>query len=139
MGVPADAAAKAAEGAGRHGSDAGAFAAQNKDAVVLTRSQAAQLFSRLAPRYERLVVDSLPRSLRPRLFQHEFDALASLAWNTRHFGSYACNNDVRRLDLVRAVQDWMTLTGGGPGIAGRRTRETHLFERTTYTIKAPPP
>ena len=139
VGVPAGAAAKAAEGATALGSDAGAFAAQNKNVVVLTHAQAAQLFYRVVPRYERLVLGNLPRSLRPRLFQHEFDALASLAWNTSRYGRYACNDDVRRLDLVRAVTDWMSLTGGGPGIHGRRVRETHLFEKAIYTIQPLPP
>ena len=61
------------------------------------------------------------------------------SWNTSHFGSYACNGDLRRLDLVRAVQDWMSLTGGGPGIPARRARETLLFEKAIYTIQPFPP
>ena len=59
--------------------------------------------------------------------------------NASRYGHYACNDDVRRLDLVRAVQDWMSLIGGGPGIQKRRVRETLLFEKAIYTIQPSPP
>ena len=135
VGVSAEGIGVATDAAGKIDAAAGDFARQNKDAIALTATQQSLLFDRIKPRYERLVSNMLPRSLLARLFQHEYDAVFSLAWNTQRFGTYTCNMDMRRLDLVRVIPDWLSLTGGGPGIPGRRQRETMMFRDSTYMLK----
>ena len=73
--------------------------------------------------------------MQPRLLQHEFDALLSLAWNTRRYGHYTFNDAVGRSDMIGADLAIKALTGGGPGIAGRRVREATLLTDATYMIK----
>ena len=134
--VSAASAETAAQGVGLRGAAAGQFAADHQDTIILSPQQQRQLFDRIKPQYEQLVQDKLPRSLVPRLFQHEFDAVASLAWNTRAFGTYDCNTDMNRLDLVRAIPDWLGLTNNGSkGLTDRRVRETAMFQKAIYMPK----
>lgn len=85
-----------------------------------------------------MVRKSLPKSLLPRLYQHEFNALLSLARNTSRFSTYDVNRAISRLDMIAAVGSWRTLTAGGPGIFGRSMRETTLFENGAYLTKPVP-
>ena len=124
-----------AGGAEVFGIDAKNFVAQNKDKVTLNSFEQIAVFYKVVPKYEALVVKYLPVSLQSRLFQHEFDALLSLAWNTSRYGTYGCNNDINHLDFVSAVSSWLTLIAGGRGIAFRRDRETKMLTDAQYQIK----
>ena len=138
IGVAADRARQIGiDAAGKIGADAGTYVVKHKDDVVLKPIQQTALFDKVVPKYEALVRSSLPASLVSRLFQHEFDAILSLAWNTSRFGRYGVNRDIGRLDMVAAAQSWRTLIGGGPGISGRRARETAMFENGVYLVKRP--
>ncbi|OUJ10782.1 hypothetical protein [Acetobacter sp. DsW_059] len=111
------------------------FVAQNKDKITLNSLEQIAIFYKVVPKYEALVVKHLPVSLQSRLFQHEFDALLSLAWNTSRYGTYGCNKDINHLDFVSAVSSWLTLIAGGRGIAFRRDRETKMLTDAQYQIK----
>ena len=117
------------------GEQAGTFAKANRQLVNLSLIQQQSLFDLVIPSYIDLVHKTTPKSLATRLFQHEFEAMLSLAWNLRRYGGYSFNGDIGRLDMVKADPSMKTLTGGGPGIPGRRVRETTLFTDATYVIK----
>lgn len=136
VGVSDMVAAATARGFGLRGQNARDFVKINSDVITLTPSQQTGLFARVVPKYESLVVRSLPASLPSRLFQHEFDALLSLAWNTSRFGHYGCNRSISRLDFVTAQVEWRTLIAGGAGILGRRMRETDMFTNARYNPKS---
>lgn len=135
VGVTHEAAKAASGGATLKGTRAETFARDNKDRINLSMLQQQLLFNLIIPGYINLVRQSAPNSLLPRLFQHEFEAMLSLAWNLRRYGHYGFNRDVARLDMVKADPSIRTLTGGGNGIPGRRVRETFLFTDATYVIK----
>ena len=137
IGVSADKARQLGiNAAGKIGADAGSYVGKHKEDVFLTPDQQTALFDRVVPKYEAQAVSRLPKSLVPRLFQHEFDAIVSLAWNTAHFGHYGVNTFLNCLDMVSAAQNWRTLVGGGPGIPDRRAREITMFENAMYLPKS---
>ena len=123
------------QAAGLVGQQAGTFAKANRQLVNLSLVQQQGLFDLVIPSYIDLVRKTTPKSLVTRLFQHEFEAMLSLAWNLRRYGRYGFNGDIGKLDMVNADPSIKTLTGGGPGIPGRRVRETTLFTDATYAIK----
>ncbi len=135
VGVPDQAVDETLNAARLLGPDAGSFVKRHKQALNLTLPQQQALFDLVVPSYSALVHDTLPKSLQPRLLQHEFDALLSLAWNTRRYGHYTFNEAVGRSDMVGADPAIKALTGGGPGIAARRVREATLLTNATYMIK----
>lgn len=77
IGVPSDAAAQAAGGAGLSGQAATNFVREHRATLDLAPEQEAQLLDHIAPRYETRV----KRSVRVPLHQHEFDAMVSYAYN----------------------------------------------------------
>ena len=111
------------------------FVKQNKKLANLSLIQQQALFDLVVPEYVDLVRSTTPKSLSKRLLQHEFDAMLSLAWNLRKYGRYGFNSDISQLNMVKADPSIKTLTGGGPGIPGRRVRETLLFTDATYQVK----
>ena len=136
IGVSAALSKVMAQAAGLTGEQAGRFVRDHRDLIRLTPAQQQQLFDLIVPSYEELVRTTTPRSLLPRLLQHEFDPLLSLAWNLRRYGRYNFSFDVAQLDMVKADPSIKTLTGGGPGIMGRRIRETMMFTDSIYQVKA---
>ncbi len=137
VGVPTAAAASVAtDAAGLRGELAGAFVKTHRQVFTLTLLQQQSIFDAVVPTYVNVVRAKAPTSLRSRMFQHKFDALLSLAWNLRRYGHYELNSDVQKLDMIKADLSIKTLTGGGPGIPGRRVREAILLTDATYHIKA---
>ena len=135
IGVSTSAANAAADGARLQGTAAGAFVKANRGILNLTPLQQQSLFNLVVPTYVDLVRKIKPRSLEPRLLQHEFDVMLSLAWNLRRYGQYNFNIDISMLNMVKADPDIKTLTKGGPGLSARRVRETLLFTDAIYNIK----
>lgn len=136
--VAPDIAAKAAAGAGLIGKAAGEFVDKHRSEMKLTSGQQGLLFTKVVPHYEDFVTRFLCGSLKGRLYQNEFDALVSLAYNVAGFSSHDVAKDVNRLDFVSAIPAWLTLTGGGAGIPDRRRRETGIFQDASYICKALP-
>ena len=117
------------------GPDARDWVRAHKNVVRLTVLQQGQLFYKVVPAYETLVALHLGSAMKNRLFEHEFDALLSLAWNTSRYGFYDFNRCVNRCDMVAATPAILTLTAGGRGIPPRRHRETQLLADGIYTSK----
>ena len=136
-GVDQATASAAALGAGTVGKPAGDFAKRHQN-IAMTREQQNALFDRVAPQAESLVFSSLTSALNGRLFQHELDALTSLAFNIRNFAHHDCIRAINRLDMTTVTPSWLTLVWGGPGIPDRRRRETLMFDDAVYICKALP-
>jgi GH24 family phage-related lysozyme (muramidase) len=77
IGVDRNAAKEAAQGAGKSGSDAGAFVKDHKKTLDLSREQEEALLLHILPHYEAMV----KRAIKIPLHQQEFDALVSYAYN----------------------------------------------------------
>lgn len=77
VGVPRATALAVAQGAGLSGERARAFAASNRNLVVLTRTQEQALFRLVVPTYANIVRNAV----RVPLNQNQFDALVSFAYN----------------------------------------------------------
>jgi GH24 family phage-related lysozyme (muramidase) len=75
--VPRDAAASAAQGAGKSGPEAARFVKDNKTLLNLSTDQEAALLARIVGDYEAKV----KRAIKVPLHQQEFDALVSYAYN----------------------------------------------------------
>lgn len=123
---------------GKLGQDASDWIVAHPGILKLSALQSDQLMDRLIGRYESRVLKDLPDDLAGRLFQHEFDAMFSLAWNTRRYGRYDFNRCIRNCRFDAAASALMELVGGGPGIAGRRHREQVMFAQGSYMPKPMP-
>lgn len=135
VGVNTDSANALAQGAGLTGDAARDWVRQHHGVTRVSVLQQEQLFYKVVPDYELLVAQKLKPGLRGRLFQNEFDAFLSLAWNTSRYGSYDFNRCVDRCDMIAAVPAILGLIGGGPGIPPRRHRETMLLTDGNYILK----
>lgn len=120
---------------GRVGDNAKKYANQHVNDITLSGTEQGNLFDQVVPDFEDAVHNILSHPARGRLFQYELDALISLAFNITAYATHDVSKDVNRLDMISAASDWLTLSGGGPGIPDRRRREALMFEDCLYICK----
>jgi len=132
IGINADDAKKAAEGAGLGGKDADSFVRNNRKLIVIDNGQATKLLKLIITGYEAMV----RRGVKVPLLQHEFDALVSFAYNPGgRFGTVIklINEGLitEAMEKVKAAN-----TSGGHVLAGlvtRRRHEVNLYLKGVYT------
>ena len=131
VGVSPSAAAEAAKGAGLSGARAGQFVKDNRGLFDLTPDQEKGLLDQILPHYEGMV----QRAIRVPLYQQEFDALVSYAYNPgggwRRTTAFINNRDVHAamLEIKRHV------TSKGETIRSlvvRREAESQMFVYGEY-------
>ena len=135
IGIPQEAAAKAAEGAGLKGKQAQAFVAkfnkENPDLIKIEKEKDEfALLKHVLPRYEKYVKNAVHVDLH----QHEFDALVSFSWNIGTIlitGGHINRGEVRL--ALEVIQSCNKSKGEVlPGLTGRRRREIALYRSADY-------
>lgn len=129
-GVPANAAAALAGGAGLRGQEAGNFATAQRDAVRLTDDQQRALMTIAVAPAQRAVANAVAVPLN----QNQYDALVSLTYNIGN-GAFQRSTLLRRLnagDYAGAAEQFgvWARSGGAdlPGLVARRAAERRLFD-----------
>ena len=132
VGVPKVAAEKAAEAAGLKGVQAAQFVKNNNGLIKLKdEEQEFALLRRIVPGYEKMVQSAITIDL----FQHQFDALVSFAYNPsgrfRRVTGLINQGEVKEaLQLINGAN-----TSGGmemKGLTNRRKREVALYLYNDY-------
>lgn len=138
IGIPQEAAAEAAKGAERKGEKAKEFVEKfnkaNPKLINLNPPQERALLEHVLPNYEKVV----KKSIHVKIYQHQFDALVSYAYNVGSINVTAGYiNSGQMSDAIKVMQK-VTTSGGKESkvLVGRRRREVALYRDGDYA--APP-
>jgi LysM repeat protein len=129
IGVDADTAAKVAKGAGLSGSEARAFAADNRGLVSLNKTQERQLLTNTVQGY----ADHVRSKITAPVTQNQFDAMVSFAYNigTKGFDGSSALAKLNAGDsagAAEAMKLWNKSDGKvNQGLVNRRNDEVALF------------
>ncbi|HBA87816.1 MAG TPA: hypothetical protein DCZ75_07435 [Geobacter sp.] len=131
IGISKGTSEEVAEGAGLYGISADSFVNEHRKIVTLTEEQAIALLKMILPSYEAIV----RRCVVVPLFQHEYDALVSFAYNPggrfRKVAEYV--NRGQSEEAIRHISE--ATTSGGKvlrGLVARRKREVDLYVKGKY-------
>lgn len=130
IGVSADSAKKASEGAGKRDDAAQKFATDHHNLINLTNEQETKLLKLVVQSYEATV-----RTLvKVKLNQNQYDALVSFVYNVgpANFKSSTLLHKLNQCDYKGAAKEFAHWTKSGgkvlPGLVKRRKDEKSLFE-----------
>ncbi|MFB4339032.1 peptidoglycan-binding protein [Pantoea sp. CS_6] len=133
IGIDANSAAKAAEGAAKSHKAASDFAVQNKDLINLTKQQEIELLRLTVPHYETLIKNRITIPLT----QYEFDALVSFAYNSGGVLNKV-TNDINKGNVGDAMTTIKKIIYSGgkvfKGLVNRRNSEVKLYLEGIYDL-----